>query len=206
MYCQLALRPKLARQYSWSPQPPIWPLSRNRWPRLSSVPPGSVSASWLAPVACSAVRSSRAHPTTYSSRRTRSTSPSLATAGRLAPDSVRSYAQGRIALWSKDGRIQRLEDLLSPRILHAVYESITTNQILKVAVSNASNYSYFMMNAGKIESKGIEATINAVPVKSKDFEWDVQLNWSLDRTSVLELIDSLPSFSKSQICQQFPIH
>jgi len=42
----------------------------------------------------------------------------LAAAGRLAPDSVRSYAQGRIALWSKDGRIQRLEDLLGPRILH----------------------------------------------------------------------------------------
>jgi TonB-linked SusC/RagA family outer membrane protein len=85
----------------------------------------------------------------------------------------------------------------------AFYQSITTNQILKVAVSNASNYSYFMMNAGKIESKGVEATINATPVKKKDFEWNVQLNWSLDRTSVLELIDSLPSFSKSQSVNSF---
>lgn len=42
----------------------------------------------------------------------------LARAGRLAPDSVRIYASGRIALWSKDGRIQRLEDLRSPRVLH----------------------------------------------------------------------------------------
>ncbi|MGC9972609.1 MAG: molybdate ABC transporter substrate-binding protein [Bryobacteraceae bacterium] len=42
----------------------------------------------------------------------------LARAGRLAPDSVRTYASGRIALWSKDGRIQRLEDLRSPRVLH----------------------------------------------------------------------------------------
>jgi hypothetical protein len=72
-----------------------------------------------------------------------------------------------------------------------------------VAVSNASNYSYFMMNAGKIESKGIEATINAVPVKSKDLEWNVQLNWSLDRTSVLELIDSIPSFAKTQKVNSF---
>lgn len=85
----------------------------------------------------------------------------------------------------------------------AVYQSVTTNQILKVAVSNASNYSYFMMNAGKIESKGIEATINAVPVKSKDFEWNVQFNWSLDRTSVLELIDSIPSFAKTQKVNSF---
>jgi len=85
----------------------------------------------------------------------------------------------------------------------AAYQSITTNQILKIAVSNASNYSYFMMNAGKIESKGIEATINATPVKEKDFQWDVQLNWSIDRTSVLELIDSIPSFSKSQRVNSF---
>jgi molybdate transport system substrate-binding protein len=42
----------------------------------------------------------------------------LTGAGRLAPDSVRTYASGRIALWSKDGRIQRLEDLRSPRVLH----------------------------------------------------------------------------------------
>jgi TonB-linked SusC/RagA family outer membrane protein len=85
----------------------------------------------------------------------------------------------------------------------AVYQSVTTNQILKVAVSNASNYSYFMMNAGKIESKGIEATLNATPVKEKDFQWDVQLNWSMDRTSVLELIDSIPTFSKSQRVNSF---
>jgi TonB-linked SusC/RagA family outer membrane protein len=85
----------------------------------------------------------------------------------------------------------------------AIYQSVTTNQILKVAVSNASNYSYFMMNAGKIESKGIEATINAVPVKSKDFEWNVQFNWSLDRTSVLELLDSIPSFAKTQRVNSF---
>ena len=42
----------------------------------------------------------------------------LARAGRLVPDSVRTYASGRIALWSKDGRIQRLEDLRNPRVLH----------------------------------------------------------------------------------------
>jgi TonB-linked SusC/RagA family outer membrane protein len=85
----------------------------------------------------------------------------------------------------------------------AFYQSVTTNQILKVAVSNASNYSYFMMNAGKIESKGVEATINATPFKKRDFEWIVQFNWSLDRTSVLELIDSIPSFSKTQRVNSF---
>jgi len=80
----------------------------------------------------------------------------------------------------------------------AAYQSVTTNQILKTPVSNTTGYSFFMVNAGKIESKGIEATINVVPVKKKDFEWSVQLNWSLDRTNVVSLIDSLPSISKTQ--------
>jgi molybdate transport system substrate-binding protein len=42
----------------------------------------------------------------------------LAAEGRLAPDSVRTYALGRVALWSKHGRVQRLADLLNPQILH----------------------------------------------------------------------------------------
>jgi TonB-linked SusC/RagA family outer membrane protein len=85
----------------------------------------------------------------------------------------------------------------------ALYKSSTINQILKEVVSPTTGFGYWMMNAGEIECKGIEATINATPVKKKDFEWNVQLNWSLDRTSVLELIDSLPSFSKSQSVNSF---
>jgi TonB-linked SusC/RagA family outer membrane protein len=85
----------------------------------------------------------------------------------------------------------------------ALYQSMTKNQILKTAVSSSTGFSYFMMNAGKIESKGIEVTVNAVPVKTKDVEWNVQLNWSMDRTSVKELIDSLPSISKSQSVNSF---
>jgi TonB-linked SusC/RagA family outer membrane protein len=83
------------------------------------------------------------------------------------------------------------------------YYSATENQILKTAVSNSTNYNYFMMNAGKISSKGIELTINATPIKTGDLTWDIQLNWSRDRTFVDELIDSLPSISKTQSVNSF---
>jgi TonB-linked SusC/RagA family outer membrane protein len=86
----------------------------------------------------------------------------------------------------------------------AVYKSNTTNQILKEFKSIASGgQSYFMVNAGEIECKGIEATVNIVPVRKKDIEWNVQLNWSLDRTSVLSLLDSIPNFAKSQKVNSF---
>jgi TonB-linked SusC/RagA family outer membrane protein len=80
----------------------------------------------------------------------------------------------------------------------AAYQSATTNQILKVPVSSSTGFNYFMVNAGEIESKGIEATVNVTAVKNKDFQWDMQLNWSIDRTSVTELIDSIPDFKKTQ--------
>jgi molybdate transport system substrate-binding protein len=42
----------------------------------------------------------------------------LAKAGRLEPDSVRAYALGRLGLWSKNGEVKRLEQLLEPKFLH----------------------------------------------------------------------------------------
>jgi molybdate transport system substrate-binding protein len=42
----------------------------------------------------------------------------LAKAGLLDPSTVRIYAHGRLGLWSKDGRIRRLTDLLDARVVH----------------------------------------------------------------------------------------
>ena len=42
----------------------------------------------------------------------------LAKSGRLAPDSVRVYAYGRLGLWSRDGAVKRLEQLRDRRVVH----------------------------------------------------------------------------------------
>jgi len=42
----------------------------------------------------------------------------LVKGGRLAQDSVRVYALGRLGLWSKDGTVKALADLRSARVLH----------------------------------------------------------------------------------------
>ncbi len=42
----------------------------------------------------------------------------LVTAGKLARDSVRVYALGRLGIWSRDGRFRDLDDLTSERVLH----------------------------------------------------------------------------------------
>jgi molybdate transport system substrate-binding protein len=66
----------------------------------------------------------------------------LAVEGKLDRDSVRVYAHGRIALWSKDGRIQRLADLGSPRVLH-------------IAIPNPAHAPYGVAARQALENQGL---------------------------------------------------
>lgn len=74
------------------------------------------------------------------------------------------------------------------------YHSITENQILKTKKSIASGgQDFFTTNAGKIKSEGIELTLNTTPIKAGYFKWETQLNWSLDRSYLVEFNDTIPS-------------
>ncbi len=79
----------------------------------------------------------------------------------------------------------------------AGYYCITRNQILKTEASSGSSVDYYTQNVGKVESKGLEITLNATPVKKQDFKWNTQVNWSIDRTIVLEFNDDLTQTTRS---------
>jgi hypothetical protein len=61
--------------------------------------------------------------------------------------------------------------------IDATYYYSSTESILKTA-SNAMNYSYH--DEGRYRAVE-ELTMNATPVKTKDLNWEVQLNWSRDK-------------------------
>ena len=44
-------------------------------------------------------------------------------------------------------------------------------------------------NYGEIENKGIEVSFRAVPVRTKDFSWEINGNWSLNKNKLCELQD-----------------
>jgi TonB-linked SusC/RagA family outer membrane protein len=69
----------------------------------------------------------------------------------------------------------------------SLYKSRTYNQILGVGVSAATSYSTWYKNAGEIENKGIEIQANFIPVKTSDFEWGIDVNWSKNQNKVVEL-------------------
>ncbi len=70
----------------------------------------------------------------------------------------------------------------------ALYRTRSKNQILPQAISISSGYSSRVINAGLIENKGIEVALHLEPVQLRNsFQWDVDVNFSMNRSQVLDL-------------------
>jgi hypothetical protein len=110
--------------------------------------------------------------------------PQLTTAGvDLNPDlrseSTNSTELGfEAGLWNNRVRL----DL-------SLYNTNSIDQILKVDVSATTGYTQKLLNAGKINNKGIEGQIGVTPIKAKLFQWDVDVNYAANKSKVLKLDD-----------------
>lgn len=71
------------------------------------------------------------------------------------------------------------------------YDKRTKDLIYGYTVST-SRYPYSVMyaNVGEISNKGIELTVNAIPVKTRDFKWDLSVNLSHNKNVVEKLSNS----------------
>jgi hypothetical protein len=76
-----------------------------------------------------------------------------------------------------------------------LYQTSTENQILNIPLSITSGYSSRAINAGEIRNYGVELMLNAVPVKlANGFQWNVDVNFSSNRSKVVSLSDGLTNF------------
>lgn len=71
------------------------------------------------------------------------------------------------------------------------YNNQSVDQILAVPIAGSSGYRAQIKNAGSIENKGVELVLYAKPVKTKNFEWDISLNWAKNKNKVLALADGI---------------
>lgn len=69
----------------------------------------------------------------------------------------------------------------------AVYDNKSRNQILAVPLDPVSGYSSALINAGLINSRGIEVKLTGTPFKRTNFSWNTTLIWSRNRSYVREL-------------------
>jgi len=67
------------------------------------------------------------------------------------------------------------------------YHAREINQILPVPVSTASGYTNFYVNSGAVQNQGVELTVNATPVKTRVFSWNIIVNWSKNVNKVLSV-------------------
>ena len=72
-----------------------------------------------------------------------------------------------------------------------VYENRTKNQILDVPLDPTTGYTRAVLNSGLVRNRGVEVIVNAKPIRSKNFKWDVSINWALNRNKVLELAEGM---------------
>ncbi|WP_231388261.1 SusC/RagA family TonB-linked outer membrane protein [Sphingobacterium hungaricum] len=67
------------------------------------------------------------------------------------------------------------------------YNNRSVDQILSPRVDNATGGIFQTVNAGILQNKGVELTVNFSPIKKQDFSWDVMLNASHNKGIVKEL-------------------
>lgn len=75
----------------------------------------------------------------------------------------------------------------------AVYRNNSRNQILAIPLDPTSGNSSALINAGLIESTGIEVQLKGSPVANPGFKWNSTINWSMNRSYVRELTSGLTS-------------
>ena len=68
-----------------------------------------------------------------------------------------------------------------------LYTSRTKDLLLSMSVPSLSGYPAMMANIGQTKNKGIEVTLNTIPVMTKDFVWSSNLNMAYQKDEIVEL-------------------
>ena len=79
--------------------------------------------------------------------------------------------------------------LLNNRInlLVDMYQKETTNRLLNENLWSETGFSSIKSNFGSLITKGIEFSIDATPIQTKDFRWDIGFNFTFWRTTIGKL-------------------
>lgn len=75
------------------------------------------------------------------------------------------------------------------------YQDNTKDQILKIGTPSVSGLNAILINAGNIQNKGIELSIDATPVKTKDFSWNTAFNYSRNKNKIIKLYPGVKEYN-----------
>jgi TonB-linked SusC/RagA family outer membrane protein len=80
-----------------------------------------------------------------------------------------------------------------------VYQSNTTNQIIRAQIPVETGFSNRIMNAGEMRNRGVEVSVNAVALQTPKLRWNVLANWSMNRNMVMSLAPGINKLSLNTV-------
>lgn len=92
-----------------------------------------------------------------------------------------------VATWEVGIEAKFLENRIGFDV--ALYQSDVTDQIYDVMNDYMSGAKYYTQNIGLIRNKGIEISANFVPIRSKDWTWDISFNMARNIGTLEEMYD-----------------
>nr|WP_293837474.1 SusC/RagA family TonB-linked outer membrane protein [uncultured Arsenicibacter sp.] len=95
----------------------------------------------------------------------------------LKPESIRSVDLG--------ADVRFLNDRFGVDLTY--YDASTRNQILSLPIAIPTGYSERVINGGEVRSRGIEVVLSAIPFRTNGIRWNIDLNFSRNRTTVVSL-------------------
>ncbi|MBY5959654.1 SusC/RagA family TonB-linked outer membrane protein [Membranicola marinus] len=72
------------------------------------------------------------------------------------------------------------------------------NQVLGISTPITSGASRKLINAGLVQSKGLDITLSTSLIRQKDLAFDLSLNFARNRTSIIELAEGIEYFGYSK--------
>lgn len=71
------------------------------------------------------------------------------------------------------------------------FKNKNTDLLLPVTIAASTGFTNMYLNAASMESKGVEISLYASPVKSADFQWDIRANFTSMRNPVTGLAEDI---------------
>ncbi|MDH6303516.1 iron complex outermembrane receptor protein [Parabacteroides sp. PF5-5] len=74
------------------------------------------------------------------------------------------------------------------------YKENTKDQIMTIDVPYQSGIKKQIINAGNIQNKGVEIAATVVPVRTKDWEWDINMTYTKNQNKVISLHENVADY------------
>lgn len=68
-----------------------------------------------------------------------------------------------------------------------IYKSDTKDLLMEMTIPTLTGYNSTMANVGKTKNKGVDVSLNFIPVQTRDFNWNSTLNAAWQKEEIVEL-------------------